>query len=80
LLREPGRKNYGMEDLRRREGARNPDPAPLSEQQIQKALFANLRQRGAPLDAIRRALLRDAHGRASSPLGAALDLLAERSS
>jgi hypothetical protein len=33
-------------------------------------------QHGAPLDVMRRALLRDAHGIAASPLGAALDLLA----
>jgi hypothetical protein len=33
-------------------------------------------QFGVPLDVIRRALLRDAHGVASSPLGVALDLLA----
>jgi hypothetical protein len=33
-------------------------------------------QHGAPLDVMRRALLRDGHGIASSPLGAALDLLA----
>jgi hypothetical protein len=34
-------------------------------------------QHGVPLETIRHALLRDSHGRASSPLGAALDLLAE---
>jgi hypothetical protein len=34
-------------------------------------------QYGAPLDVIRKALLRDPRGRASSPLGAALDLIAE---
>jgi hypothetical protein len=33
-------------------------------------------QHGIPLEIIRRALLRDSHGRASSPLGCALDLLA----
>jgi ribonucleoside-diphosphate reductase alpha chain len=33
-------------------------------------------QFGVPLETIRRALLRDAHGVASSPLGAALDVLA----
>jgi hypothetical protein len=33
-------------------------------------------QYGVPLDVIRHALLRDAHGVASSPLGVALDLLA----
>jgi hypothetical protein len=34
-------------------------------------------QHGVPLEVIRKALLRDSHGRASSPLGCALDLLAE---
>jgi hypothetical protein len=34
-------------------------------------------QHGVPLEVIRRALMRDARGVASSPLGAALDLLAE---
>lgn len=34
-------------------------------------------QYGVPLDVIRRALLRDAQGCASSPLGVALDLLAD---
>jgi hypothetical protein len=33
-------------------------------------------QFGCPLDVLRRALLRDAQGRASTPLGAALDLIA----
>ena len=33
-------------------------------------------QYGAPVDVIRRALLRDPRGKASSPLGVALDLLA----
>ena len=37
-------------------------------------------QHGIPVELIRHALLRDSHGRASSPLGAALDLIAERSS
>jgi hypothetical protein len=32
-------------------------------------------QHGAPLDVIRKALMRDAHGKASSPLGVALDLI-----
>ena len=32
-------------------------------------------QYGVPVDVIRHALLRDAHGVAASPLGAALDLL-----
>jgi hypothetical protein len=33
-------------------------------------------QHGVPVDVIRHALLRDAQGRASSPLGCALDLIA----
>jgi hypothetical protein len=36
-------------------------------------------QGGVPLETIRHALLRDAQGNASSPLGVALDLLAGRS-
>ena len=32
-------------------------------------------QHGVPLDVIRRALMRDARGRASGPLGAALDAI-----
>ena len=35
-------------------------------------------QHGVSVDVIRHALLRDAHGRASSPLGAALDMVMER--
>jgi ribonucleoside-diphosphate reductase alpha chain len=35
-------------------------------------------QYGVPLDVLRHALLRDSHGRPSSPLGAALDLIAAR--
>ncbi|HEX9073250.1 MAG TPA: hypothetical protein VF852_15000 [Pseudolabrys sp.] len=34
-------------------------------------------QHPVPVETIRRALLRDAHGKASSPLGQALDILAE---
>jgi hypothetical protein len=34
-------------------------------------------QHGVPLDVIRKALLRDPRGTASSPLGVALDLIAE---
>jgi hypothetical protein len=34
-------------------------------------------QYGCPLDVLRRALLRDAHGDASTPLGRALDIIAE---
>jgi hypothetical protein len=37
-------------------------------------------QYGVPVDVIRRALLRDSHGRASSPLGCALDAIAEDAS
>ena len=33
-------------------------------------------QHGVPVDVIRKALLRDAQGQASSPLGAALDIIA----
>jgi hypothetical protein len=33
-------------------------------------------QHGVPVDAIRHALLRDSHGRPSSPLGVVLDLVA----
>jgi ribonucleoside-diphosphate reductase alpha chain len=33
-------------------------------------------QYGCPLDVLRRALLRDPQGRASTPLGAALDIIA----
>ena len=35
-------------------------------------------QHGTPLETIRRALLRDGEGNASSPLGCALDLVADR--
>jgi hypothetical protein len=35
-------------------------------------------QHGVPVDVIRHALLRDGRGRASSPLGVALDKIAER--
>jgi ribonucleoside-diphosphate reductase alpha chain len=34
-------------------------------------------QHGVPLDTIRRALCRDVHGRATGPLGAALDVVAD---
>jgi hypothetical protein len=44
------------------------------------AIVASLAlQHGTPVDVIRKALLRDAHGQASSPLGTALDRLAEAS-
>ncbi len=35
-------------------------------------------QHGVPLETIRRALMRDSRGRARTPLGMALDLIAER--
>jgi hypothetical protein len=34
-------------------------------------------QHGTPVDVIRKALLRDAHGVAASPLGCALDMIAD---
>lgn len=34
-------------------------------------------QHGVPLERLRRALLRDSHGRPATPLGAALDFLAQ---
>jgi hypothetical protein len=37
-------------------------------------------QHGVPLDVLRKALLRDARGRPSTPIGCALDLIAEVSS
>jgi hypothetical protein len=37
-------------------------------------------QFGAPLEVIRKALMRDSQGRASGPLGTVLDLLTEKSS
>jgi len=37
-------------------------------------------QHGVPLDVIRNALMRDSQGRASGPLGTALDLIVERDS
>jgi hypothetical protein len=36
-------------------------------------------QHGVPLEIIRRALMRDAYGRASGPLGVALDIVAGQS-
>jgi|SRR5215831_5921443 len=33
-------------------------------------------QHGVPLDTLRKSLMRDSHGRASSPLGVALDIIA----
>jgi hypothetical protein len=37
-------------------------------------------QHGVPLEVIRRALMRDSRGKARTPLGAALDLIAESAS
>jgi ribonucleoside-diphosphate reductase alpha chain len=34
-------------------------------------------QFGCPVDVLRRALLRDAHGNASTPVGAALDIISD---
>lgn len=43
-----------------------------------QAVLASLAlQYGAPLDVIRKALMRDLHGRATSPIGAALDAIME---
>jgi hypothetical protein len=43
-----------------------------------QAVLASLAlQYGAPLDVIRKALMRDFHGRATSPIGAALDAIME---
>jgi hypothetical protein len=41
-------------------------------------VFSIAVQHGADVDVIRRALCRDSHGRASGPLGAALDQLCDR--
>ena len=42
------------------------------------AIVASLAlQHGVPLETIRKALLRDSHGRPSTPLGCALDAIAE---
>jgi len=41
-------------------------------------IFSLALQHGVPLETVSRALLRDSQGRASSPLGAALDEIAER--
>src|SRR5262245_22901551 len=37
-------------------------------------------QFGCPIETLQRALLRDSHGRPSTPLGAAIDIIAERQS
>jgi ribonucleoside-diphosphate reductase alpha chain len=56
----------------------NHKPASQSDANARdSAIAASLAlQFGCPLDVLRRALLRDAHGNASTPLGAALDLIA----
>ena len=41
-------------------------------------LFSIARQFGAPLEVLRKALMRDADGRANGPLGTALDLISEQ--
>src|SRR5262245_55789367 len=57
----------------------NHKPASQSDSNARdSAIAASLAlQYGCPLDVLRRALLRDAHGRASTPLGVALDIIAE---
>ena len=40
-------------------------------------LFSIARQYGAPLEVLRKALMRDANGKASGPLVAAIDLIAD---
>ena len=57
----------------------NHKPASQSDSNARdSAIAASLAlQFGCPLETLRRALLRDAHGHASTPLGAALDLIAE---
>jgi hypothetical protein len=40
-------------------------------------LFSIARQYGAPLEVLQKALMRDASGKASGPLAAAIDLIAE---
>jgi ribonucleoside-diphosphate reductase alpha chain len=58
----------------------NHKPASQSDANARdSAIAASLAlQFGCPLDVLRRALLRDAHGNASTPLGCALDIIAER--
>jgi hypothetical protein len=41
-------------------------------------LFSIARQYGAPLDVLRKALMRESDGKAAGPLAAALDLIAGR--
>src|SRR5262245_60751767 len=57
----------------------NHKPASQSDANARdSAIAASLAlQFGCPLDVLRRALLRDAQGRASTPLGAALDKIAD---
>jgi hypothetical protein len=40
-------------------------------------LFSIARQYGAPFEVLRKALMRDSQGRATGPLGRALDVIAE---
>jgi ribonucleoside-diphosphate reductase alpha chain len=58
----------------------NHKPASQSDSNARDAAIAAslALQHGCPLDVLRRALLRDAHGNASTPLGCALDIIAER--
>src|SRR5262245_7076657 len=57
----------------------NHKPASQSDANARdSAIAASLAlQFGCPLEVLRRALLRDAQGRASTPLGVALDIIAE---
>jgi hypothetical protein len=57
----------------------NHKPASQSDSNARdSAIAASLApQHGCPLDVLRRALLRDSQGRPSTPLGAALDAIAE---
>jgi hypothetical protein len=68
--RAEGRKAFSLEAER---AFRNKNTSPRPARQGRATISV---QCGVPLDTIRHALLRDAHGVASSPLGVALDLLA----
>ena len=51
-------------------------PASQSDANARDSAIAASLALGCPLDVLRRALLRDAQGRASTPLGVALDIVA----
>ena len=66
-------------DYHQRDAARQPVQCvgPIKELLDYSAVVCSLAlQFGTPVETIRPALLRDAHGTASSPLGVALDLIA----